>query len=309
MTVAQAWHASNTVHHSDFTPERVAAERECSISICLPARDEAETIGAIVAELALLRSAGVIDELVVVDDSTDGTAAIAREAGADVHDQSALMGDFGPVQGKGDAMWRALSVLTGDVICFLDADSGEFGRHFACGLVGPLACGRGTNYAKAYYRRPFRLGEVRLPEGGGRVTELMARPLLNRFYPDLAGFVQPLAGEVAARRSLLLKLPFAIGYGVDIGLLIDSWRSCGLGAMAQVDLDVRQNRHRPLSELGPMAYAVLAAVTSRLERDARLEPSPEAAFLAPSDGGLSPVSIEMVERPPMASLRALAEPA
>ena len=309
MTVAQAWHASNTVHHSEFTPERVAAERECSISICLPARDEAETIGTIVAELALLRSAGVIDELVVVDDSTDGTAAIARDAGADVHDQSALMGDFGPVQGKGDAMWRALSVLTGDVICFLDADSEEFGRHFACGLVGPLACGQGTDYTKAYYRRPFRLGEVRLPEGGGRVTELMARPLLNRFYPDLAGFVQPLAGEVAARRSLLEKLPFATGYGVDIGLLIDSWRSCGLGAMAQVDLDVRQNRHRPLSELGPMAYAVLAAVTSRLERDSRLEPSPEAAFLAPSDGGLSPLSIEMVERPPMASLRALAEPA
>lgn len=308
MTTAERWHASRTFHHSDFPPGRVAAERECSVSICLPARDEAETIGPIVSQLTLLIEAGVIDELVVVDDSTDGTATIARAAGADVFDQSGLMPRYGPVQGKGDAMWRALSVLTGDVVCFLDADSGEFGPHFACGLVGPLACGAGIDYAKAYYRRPLLLGDVRMPAGGGRVTELMARPMLNRFYPDLAGVIQPLAGEVSARRSLLERLPFATGYGVDVALLIDVWRTCGLDAMAQVDLDVRQNRHRPLTELGPMAYAVLSAVASRLEREGRLDPAEaeEATFLAPIDGRLSPSAVGTIERPPMASLRALA---
>lgn len=276
--LARRWAARRTHHHLEFSPERVAAEREATISVCLPARDEAATIGPILADLMPLVEGGVIDQVVVVDDSTDGTADIARACGAEVHDQSSLCAELGPVQGKGDAMWRALSVLRGDVVCFVDADSERFGPHFVAGLAGVVALPGPVDFAKAVYRRPFRTaaGEEQWT-GGGRVTELTARPLLRAFYPELASFGQPLAGEVAARRDLLERLPFLLGYAVDLGLLIDAWSVLGLDRMAQVDLDVRQNRHRPLEELGPMADAVLAAVTGRLRDEGRLEASSPSA--------------------------------
>jgi glucosyl-3-phosphoglycerate synthase len=303
---ARSWHRSNTYTHGTFPPERLAAERDTSVSVCLPARNEAPTIGAILAQLMPLRDRGVIDQVVVVDNSTDGTAHIARAAGAEVYDQDDLMPEMGPVLGKGDAMWRALRVLTGDAICFLDADSERFGPHFACGLLGPLLCERGVAFVKGFYRRPFRVGGVTLPDGGGRVTELTARPLLNLFYPDLAAVEQPLAGEIAARRELLVALPFVTGYGVDIALLLDAYGVAGLDALAQVDLDVRQNAHQPLRDLGPMAYAVLRAVASRLEREGRLIGPLPATFLAPGDSGPHALASEQVERPPLADLRAAA---
>src|SRR5438067_5752459 len=210
------------------------------------------SIRASLEQLLPLRSAGVVDQIVVVDNSTDGTPEIARALGAEVHDQEDLMPKLGPVLGKGDAMWRALPVLTGEVVCFLDADSERFGTHFACGLIGPLLARPGLSFVKGYYRRPFRVGSTVFPDGGGRVTELTARPLINLFYPELAGVEQPLAGEVAARRELLEQLPFATGYGVDIALLLDAYAAVGLDGVAQVDLDVRQNAHQPLRDLGPM---------------------------------------------------------
>ena len=205
--------SANTFSHQAFPPARLAAEREQTVSVCLPARDEERTIGPILEQLIPLRELGAIDQLVVVDRSTDATARIARTLGVEVHDQEALVPEHGPVLGKGDAMWRALPVLTGDVICFLDADSERFGAHFACGLLGPLLCEHGISFVKGFYRRPFRVGETVVPDGGGRVTELTARPLLNLFYPELAGVRQPLAGEIAARRELLERLPFVTGYG------------------------------------------------------------------------------------------------
>ena len=226
-----------------------------------------------------LRDRGAVDQVVVVDASGDGTGAIAARLGAEVHAQAGLMPSFGRVLGKGDAMWRSLSVLTGDVVCFVDADTERFGPHFGCGLVGPLVVDPEAQFVKGFYRRPFRLGDEVAPEGGGRVTELTARPLLQLFYPQLAEIRQPLAGEIAARRSLLEQLPFATGYAVEIAMLIDAYEFAGFDAIAQVDLDERQNRHQPLSELGPMATEVLRAV---LDRSA------------------------IVERPPMASLRAAA---
>jgi len=252
------------LHHSEFPAARIRAQRERSVSICLPARNEAATIGPILDVLMPLLDTGVVDQVVVADDSIDATAEIARAAGAEVHQQSALCPELGPVHGKGDAMWRSLSVLDGDVICFLDADSEYLGPHFACGLVGPLACDAGVDFAKGFYRRPFRSGDQVADHGGGRVTELTAKPLLRRFFPELADCLQPLAGEVAATRELLTSLPLVTGYGVDIALLIDAWRAVGVDRMAQVDLDVRQNRHQPLADLGPMASAVLDAVISRL---------------------------------------------
>ncbi|MGA2925236.1 MAG: glucosyl-3-phosphoglycerate synthase [Solirubrobacteraceae bacterium] len=305
-TRARAWHRSNTYVHDAFTPERLAAERQLSVSVCLPARDEARTIGPILHQLEPLRELGVVDQIVVVDHSVDETAAIARSHGVEVHDQERLAPEWGPVLGKGDAMWRALPVLTGDVICFLDADSEQFGAHYACGLLGPLLCDRRAAFVKGFYRRPFRIGEVTLPDGGGRVTELTARPLLNLFYPDLAAVSQPLAGEIAARRELLEQLPFVTGYGVDIALLLDAYRVAGLDGIAQVDLDVRQNAHQPLRDLATMAYAVLQAVASRLEREGRLRGPLPSTFLSPGDGGPVALVAEPIERPAVADLRAVA---
>jgi glucosyl-3-phosphoglycerate synthase len=300
---ARAWHRSHTFRHTEFSASRLAAERKTTVSLCLPARDEARTIGRTLEELVPLRDLGVIDQLVVIDDSTDATAEIARSLGAEVHAQERLMPELGPVLGKGDAMWRALPVLRGELICFLDADSEDFGAHFALGLLGPLIRRDDISFVKGCYRRPFRAGETVLPHGGGRVTELMARPLLNLFYPELSGIEQPLAGEVAARRELLAQLPFVTGYGVDIALLLDAYAAVGLEGIAQVDLDVRQNAHQPLRDLGPMAFAVLRAVASRLEREGRLDGPLPTAFTVPGSPGSH---TDQVERPPLARRRAAA---
>jgi glucosyl-3-phosphoglycerate synthase len=294
---ALEWHSRRTYSHSQFAPER---EREATVSVCVPARNEAETIGTIVETLAGLRDNGAIDQVVVVDGSSeDRTAEIAAVAGATVHHEQDLLPEFGPVLGKGDALWRSLSVLGGDIVCFLDADSGGFGPHFALGLVGPLLREPSVQFVKGFFRRPFAGGS----DIGGRVTELTARPLLNRFYPDLAGFRQPLAGELAARRALLERLPFSTGYAVEIALLIDAWKAVGLDGLAQVDLELRQNRHQRLPDLVPMAYAVLRAVCDRLEREGRLAPDGHNPLLQPDGDDLSERAIEIVERPPMATVR------
>ncbi|HET9102110.1 MAG TPA: glucosyl-3-phosphoglycerate synthase [Solirubrobacteraceae bacterium] len=303
---ARSWYAGRTFAHGDFPPERLADPRTATVSVCLPARNEADTIGSILDTLMGLREAGVLDQVVVVDHSTDGTADIARALGAEVYDQAQLRPDVGPVLGKGDAMWRALSVLTGDIVCFLDADSERFGPHFACGLLGPLLCEPEVQFVKGFYRRPFRVGDVVLPDGGGRVTELTARPLLNLFYPELAAVAQPLAGEIAARRELLERLPFVTGYGVDIALLIDAYRAVGLDAIAQVDLDERQNAHQSLRDLSPMAFAVLRALATRLEREGRLHGALPTAFMVPGEPDRPAGSEEIIERPPLAELRAAA---
>lgn len=297
---ARRWYESRTFHHSEFPAERLAAERTRSVSACVPARNEERTVGAIVSDLVSLRELGAIDEVVVIDAaSSDRTAEIAREAGAVVRDERELLPEHGQVLGKGDAMWRALSVLESDVIVYLDSDSEGFGPHFATGLIGPLVCDEnGVEFVKAFYRRPFKYGNVSMPEGGGRVTELMARPLLNLFYPELAGFRQPLAGEFAATRDLLLRLPFATGYAVEIAMLIDAWREVGLDALAQVDVELRQNRHQALADLTPMAYAVLKAVCVRLEREGRLSELEDSELLVPSET-LELRDVTLIERPPL----------
>lgn len=300
------WLNRRTFSHRNFDAPQLVERRGASVSVCLPARNEAATIGAIVEVLMELRDRDMIDQVVVVDDSQDGTADIARRLGAEVHDQERLAPGFGPVLGKGDAMWRALFVLTGELVCFLDADTLDFGPHFISGLLGPLIEYPEVEFVKGFYRRPFRVGGHILPNGGGRVTELTARPLLNLFYPELAGFRQPLAGEIAARRELLERLPFVTGYGVDIGLLLDAYRAAGLDALAQVDLEIRQNHHQPLRDLGPMAFAVLRTVAARLEREGRLRGPLPAAFVGPGDEEHRLPDDELIERPPLSELRAAA---
>jgi glucosyl-3-phosphoglycerate synthase len=239
-----------------------------------------------------------------------------------VWQEAELMAAHGPVLGKGDAMWRALSVLEGELVCFLDADTEAFSAHFAAGLLGPLICEPGVSFVKGFYRRPLHRqaagaedADAEQGEGGGRVNHLMARPALALFYPDLAHVRQPLAGEVAARRTLLEGLPFATGYGVEIAMLIDVYREVGLEAIAQVDLDEHHNRHQPLSALTPMAGTVLATIARRLEREGRLRPVVEAALegveAALEGVEATPEGVEAapggppgapVERPPLASV-------
>ncbi len=309
-TAAERWAEARSFHHSLYPAARIAAERTQSVSVCLPARECAATVAEIVGELVALREGGAIDEIVVVDaDSADGTAAVARRAGARVVQEAELLGEHGPVLGKGDAMWRALSVLDGELVCFLDADTEGFSAHFATGLIGPLVCEPGVSFVKAFYRRPLVWDRAEAGhdattidgggsrDGGGRVNHLTARPALALFYPELAGVRQPLAGEVAARRELLEALPFATGYGVEIAMLIDAWRELGVDGLAQVDLDEHRNRHQPLSALAPMAQTVLATVVRRVRDEGRLVDVDGAAGTGAAVTDLAPL-----ERPPLAGL-------
>jgi glucosyl-3-phosphoglycerate synthase len=295
---ALAWSRAASHDHTAFRP-RSRAERDASISVCVPAREEARTIGAIVETLVGLRRREIVDQVVVVDAaSPDGTADRAERAGADVLQQGDLRPELGPVRGKGDAMWRALSVLSGDLVCFLDADTAGFGPQFVTGLVGPLLADAEVHFVKATYRRPFRAEGVELDHGGGRVNDLTARPLLNRFFPELAAVRQPLAGEMAARRELLLDLPFCTGYGVEIGLLIDAYRRVGLRGIAEVDLGVRRNRHQALGELGGMAATVTGALMRRLDHGHGAPGAGQDAFLTAGVSGWTVEETAAEERPP-----------
>jgi len=257
-------------HHSEFPLELLLERKREPVTVVLPTREVADTIGPIVERLQGL--GGLVDQVLVVDSaSEDGTAGIAAGLGAEVHQEADLMPQLGPVLGKGDAMYRALSVTRGELIAYIDSDTRRFSSHFATGMLGPLVTGS-TRFVKGAFRRPFATaGGAELPADGGRVTELMARPLLRAFHPELAGFAQPLAGEVAARRELFDRLPFATGYAVEMAMLLDAHELLGgTDGMAEVDLDVRRNRHKPLAELGPMADEVLSVVRGRLQRDGRL---------------------------------------
>ena len=318
MTVWE-WFEHRSFHHRDFHSlgvSRDGAERP-STTLIFPARNVAGTIGNILTVVADLQArTGLPDQVIVVDaDSPDGTADIARAHGAEVYSENQLMPGYGPAQGKGDAMWRALSVARGDVIMFADADTTDFRAHFVYGTLGPLLTDPAIQFCKAAYRRPFTQEEKSVPDGGGRVTELMAKPLLNLFYPELAGFVQPLAGEFAARRELLKAVPFFTGYGVEIGMLIDIFNVIGLGAMAQVDIGTRQNRHQPLGDLSRMSSVVLRTVAAREGISARYldeaatglwDPHQPETYLhaVATQGGarLDEHLNELLERPPLARL-------
>jgi glucosyl-3-phosphoglycerate synthase len=250
-----------------------AAKHGRTVSVCLPARDEAATIGPIID--ACLGLAPLVDEVLVVDDgSTDDTCAVAAGAGARVVRAGDVLPAYGPGHGKGEAMWKSLHAATGDVVVWCDADVQNFAPSFVTDLLGPLLTTDDVAFVKGYYARPLdgRPGE------GGRVTELVARPLIELLFPELAFVAQPLAGECAGRREVLERLPFVQGYGVDLALLVDVARGWGTGAIAQVDLGQRVHRNRPLAELAPQARAVMETVLSR--------------------AGVGP-RIELAERPPM----------
>lgn len=265
------WLARRTYRGADFDPERLAhaARRDgVTVSVCLPALNEAATIGEIVTRIRerLVEEVPLVSEIVVMNSrSTDATEAVAAEAGARVVDDHRVLPEAGPGHGKGEAMWKSLAVLGGDIIVWLDSDVVDFDTGFVTGLVGPLLTDAEVGYVKGLYRRS--LGDD--ADGGGRVTEICARPLINLFHPELAGFAQPLAGEAAGRRELLRSVPFFTGYAVEMGLLIDLVRVAGLGALAQVDLGRRHHTNQPTAALGAMASTIQQAVLRRLAEAGR----------------------------------------
>jgi glucosyl-3-phosphoglycerate synthase len=313
------WFEQRSFHYRDYSDLAIGGDGagRPTTTLIFPARNVAGTIGEILDVVNGLRArTGLPDQVIVVDaDSPDGTADIARERGAEVYSENELLPGYGPAQGKGDAMWRSLSVARGDIVMFADADTTDFREHFVWGTLGPLLADAGIQFCKAAYRRPFTQGEKSIADGGGRVTELMAKPLLNLFYPELTGFVQPLAGEFAARRELLAGVPFFTGYGVEIGMMIDIYAETGLAAMAQVDLGTRQNRHQSLASLARMSSVVLRTLAMREGIAAREPDGDEPALwgmrqpetylhaVATEEGlRLDEHLNELIERPPLARL-------
>jgi glucosyl-3-phosphoglycerate synthase len=295
-----AWSQRRRFRADGFVPEHLAAHKVGPVTVVIPTKECAGTIaGVLSGTVKPLVRAGLVDEVLVIDAaSADGTADRAVAEGARVVQQDELMPGFGPALGKGDAMWRAVHAAAGEIICFLDGDTADSDPRHPLGLLGPLLSDPSVQLVKGAFERPLRAAGAELAHEGGRVTELMARPLLNLHEPRLAGFAQPLAGEFAARRSLLEAIPFPVGYGVEIAVLIEALRSAGLDALAECHLGTRRQPHQPLRALGEMAYAVLAAAERRLRPD---QPVATGRYLRPWDE-FRAVRVPIEERPPLASV-------
>jgi len=307
-----AWMARRTYAATDFPAAMLReAKGSTTVSVVLPALDEEPTVGGIVASLRAALVDGprpLVDELVVMDSgSSDATAVRAAQAGARVVHRDDVPLGLPAVPGKGEVLWRSLAVTSGDLVVFVDADLESFTPRYVTGLLGPLLTDPSVAMVKAVYERPLRGDDGVVAAGGGRVTELVARPLLNLYYPELAGVVQPLAGEYAARRGLLESLPFPTGYGVEVGLLIDSLAAVGLDGLAQVDLGVRLHRHHDDTRLGLMATEVMLVALDRAARDGRLGRPPQTTLTQFHRDGAAVVAtataLPPVERPPMALVR------
>jgi glucosyl-3-phosphoglycerate synthase len=314
---ARAWFQHRTTSATSLADLDLAALLRAKrggghrISVVLPARDEEETVGTLVAVLRerWMQRVPLVDELVVVDsDSTDGTAAVARAAGADVVATTDVLPSHGTRPGKGEALWKSLAATTGDLVVFLDADLLGDVTHYVPGLLAPLLADPQVLYVKGCYTRPLEVDGISVPAGGGRVTELTARPLLNALWPELAGFVQPLGGEYAGRRSALEQVPFVSAYGVEIGLLIDLLALGGLSSLAQVDLGVRRHTSQSQEALGAMAGQVVSTVLARAECGRpghhRLDASGLLTQFRHDGTGFVPRSsaVAVDERPPMVTI-------
>ncbi|MEX2137220.1 MAG: glucosyl-3-phosphoglycerate synthase [Chloroflexota bacterium] len=277
-TVVDRWFAENTFHASEFRDVAKLVELKekqgVTISLGLPALNEEKTIGLVIKRIkaALMDRVPLLDQLVLIDsDSSDRTREIAADLGVPVVRHSRILPEMGTYVGKGEALWKSLHVLDGDIVAWIDTDIRNIQPRFVHGLLGPLLREPRIQYVKGFYRRPIRQGLTLFAEGGGRVTELMARPLINLFFPELSGFIQPLSGEYAGRRAILESVPFFTGYGVEIGLLIDIAETAGLSSIGQVDLERRIHRNQPLANLSQMSFTILQAAISKLEERHRIE--------------------------------------
>ncbi|OHE57578.1 MAG: glucosyl-3-phosphoglycerate synthase, partial [Treponema sp. GWA1_62_8] len=303
---------SRTFHSSVFRDQRSLVElkrkKGLKISLAFPTLNEEATIAKeiLVLKTELMDRFPLIDEIVVIDSgSTDRTSEIATKYGAKVFASSEILKNYGTYRGKGENLWKSLYVLDGDIIVWIDADIANIDPKFLYGLVGPLLQDDGIGYVKAFYQRPIRSPEGLTPSGGGRVTEILIRPLFSLFYPELAALVQPLSGEYAGRRSILEQLPFSVGYGIEVGHLIDIYRQFGPEVLAQVDMDVRIHRNQTIEALSRMSYGVLSTFLDRLGKYGDLSVlrklgDAHLALMTGEEGQrLVRSEISTVERPPM----------
>jgi glucosyl-3-phosphoglycerate synthase len=312
----QAWFGRRTSRWQDWPQDRLLAAKQrlgVTITVVIPARNEQRTVAGVVGSISrsLVIQVPLVDELVVIDsDSTDATAEVAAQAGAIVYRAGDVMPSAGSFPGKGEALWKSLLVTRGDLLVFIDADLTRWGPHFVSGLLGPLLADQEVRLVKGFYTRVRTETDGSTSTDGGRVTELVARPLISLWWPELAGVVQPLAGEWAARRSLMESLSVPVGYGVELAVLMDTVSGYGLDAVAQVDLGSRAHRHQANHDLALMA-AELLMVAERRRPAGRLTPEhvPAATdlqqFVRGADGQAHPVSrpIPASERPPAVSVR------
>lgn len=311
----ERWFMERTFHCDRFADigslvemKRAAGSR---ISVCLPTLNTARTIGESIRvfRTELMEKYPLIDQLCIIDSrSTDGTIEIAEAEGAEIFFDDEILPGMEPATGKGEALWKSLFVLEGDIIAWIDSDIENIHPRFVYGTVGPLLADAEIGYVKAFYERPIKDPAGLRPSGGGRVTELTVRPLFNLFYPELAGLVQPLSGEYAGRRSVFEQIPFFTGYGVESGMLIDILDRFGLGAIAQTDVEVRVHDNQQIGALSRMSFGIMQAIFRRLEDDGKVSlgsPLRNSFNVIERQDGLytgKPVEIKVVERPPMIDL-------
>ena len=269
----QEWLRKNTFHHSDFWDlkqlVRLKEEQGLTISLCIPTLNEEQTIGkeVVVFKSELMDRYPLIDEFAVVDSgSTDGTREVAERFGADFYFSSEILPELGHKRGKGENLWKAIYQLRGDIIVYIDADISNIHPRFAYGLIAPLLLHPEMQYVKAFYDRPLVFSQGVRPSGGGRVTEILVRPLFSLFFPELTALIQPLSGEYAVRREVLEAIPFPIGYGVETSHILDVYKRWGLEAFGQTDLDQRVHRNQATRDLGKMAFGILQSFLRRLQR-------------------------------------------
>lgn len=313
--VVDKWFAENSFHAHEFEDvDRLVAMKQrqgVKISLGLPTLNEEKTIGKVIKTVrqAFVKDQPLLDEIVVIDsNSEDGTVAIAQDLGVPVFRHSEILPQYGTFVGKGEALWKSLYVLNGDLIAWVDTDILNIHPRFVYGILGPLLKEQRLMYVKGFYQRPLRMERKVQARGGGRVTELVARPLLNLFYPELSGLVQPLAGEYAGRRKALEGIPFFTGYGVETGMLIDILECCGLSAIGQVDLEERVHRNQSLIALSKMAFAIIQVVMQRVGKSRQMElldwmnASMKLIRYEPDQFRLDVQEIRDLERPPMNTL-------
>lgn len=265
-----AWYLKNTFHYKQFNVKKlinIKKRKNLKISLCFPTLNEAQTISKILKIVEkYLYSPGLIDEVVVIDSgSGDGTAEIARSLGFKVYQHKEILPKYDSYRGKGDALWKSLYVLNGDIVVWCDADIKNFKPRFIYGLIGPLLLEDNISFVKAFYLRPLKIDSSYMKGEGGRVTEILIRPMLNLFYPELSKVLQPISGEYAGRREILEQIPFYTGYGVEIGMLIDIYEKFGLDTIAQVNVIRRIHRNQPLSALSKMSFGIMQAIFQKLK--------------------------------------------